>query len=79
MHFNINLNHCVLHLGGKLCGNTAPTNTYRSLGKSMTVYFQSDGSDQFSGFKMVVTPFHTGKLVIRKISHQVVRKKGTSN
>ena len=58
------------YTGGKFCGNTGPSADYTTTDKSMTVYFQSDGSDQFSGFNMIITAFHTGEHVMMIIIYR---------
>ena len=54
---------CYFSSGNKICGSTAPVGVYQTSGRYLTVYFHSDGSDQFSGFDMIITSYHTGECL----------------
>lgn len=46
--------------GGKHCGQDTPSGVFTTTGDYLTLYFQSDNSNQFRGFDMVITTYHTG-------------------
>ena len=55
--------YCLNSVGTtKLCGSTAPYGIYNTRGRYLTVYFHSDSSIVGSGFDMISTSYHTGKL-----------------
>lgn len=46
--------------GSRLCGNTPPNRVFTTSGRFLTMWFRSDSSQQYSGFDMVITSYHTG-------------------
>ena len=47
--------------GGKHCGQDTPSEVFTTTGDYLALYFQSDNSNQFRGFDMVITTYHTGQ------------------
>lgn len=46
--------------GGRLCGRSTPSGVYKSRGRYITLYFESDSIVQDTGFDMVITAFASG-------------------
>lgn len=51
----------MIGLARVLCGEREPVGSYVSTGDSLTLRFKSDFSGTDDGFKLLITPFHTGK------------------
>lgn len=60
MSFGITL-VCMIGLARVLCGEREPVGSYVSTGDSLTLRFKSDTWNTDDGFKLLITPFHTGK------------------
>ena len=50
-------------LHGKYCGFSRPPGVYHTSSDSLTLYFRSDSSVQYSGFEMIITRYHTGTCI----------------